>query len=69
VLFVAQGAALLQELEAETGGTPPKVGAPARMHDLVDMAAQMALRHGGSVRVVSPDRLPQGNVMAAILRY
>jgi hypothetical protein len=69
VLFVAQGAALLQELEAETGGTPPKVGAPARMHDLVDMAAQMALRHGGSVKVVSPDRLPQGNVMAAILRY
>jgi hypothetical protein len=69
VLFVAQGGALLQELDAETGGEIHKVGAPARMHDLVDMAAQMSLRHGGSVKVVSPDRLPQGHVMAAILRY
>jgi hypothetical protein len=39
------------------------------MRDLSDIAARLALRYGGGVRIMAQDRLPEGVTMAAILRY
>jgi hypothetical protein len=44
-------------------------GAPPMAIDLLDFAALMTLRPGGSVTLVAPEALPPPGLSTAILRY
>ncbi|MCC5963407.1 MAG: hypothetical protein JJU09_09790 [Rhodobacteraceae bacterium] len=65
-LFVAehQGVSGLPDIR-----TGPAEGTDPAIRNDQERAAQSTLRNGGVIWVVSPDRLPEGKRMAAVLRY
>jgi len=68
-LFVSAYAVFGGALHPEARGTSAREADTPEAHDLIDQAAQMTLRNGGTVWVVTPDRLPGNVSLAATLRY
>lgn len=68
-LFLVRDAVLRGTFDPETGVVLITDAAETGTLDLLDKAAQMALRNGGVVWLVAQDRLPEGVAMAASLRY
>lgn len=68
-LFMVQDAMLWGVFDPATGSARVAKEADAGALDLLDKAAQMTLGNGGGVHVVAQDRLPDGIMMAATLRY
>lgn len=68
-LYVATGARRMGRYLPEAATVRYDSEPQADSEELVNQAAVFVLRTGGTVVAVEPDRVPDGGVMAAVLRY
>ncbi len=68
-LFVAEGAEQWGTFNTESGKKELHEGPEADNEELLGLAANHTLRHKGQVVALSPDKMPEGKQIAAILRF
>jgi hypothetical protein len=68
-LLVAEGAMLWGKINPDSGIAEIHESAETGDIDLVGLAAVHTLQHRGWVRAIEPEAMPEGSMMAAVLRY